>query len=415
MVTPALSVALPQPPISAEAALDAIGQFVQPENDAELLRGAHADLEQLYAIEQYIGGTEEWPALIGAVLPRLLVLTGAEAIAIVTYDAQTSEVSSLKRGGPVRRRPIERSQAQAAIARVLNAARVPALEPGEVEPLDEVAPLPSAAVYAAPFSDANGQRGALHAIMVGQTAEEVLVRRLALASQQLGRAALLRRERSTARRAQELTLLGRSVSALLHELRTPLSAVANYVDVMAAEDSSELRHAYAERAGRALDHMEQMAHELLAFARGQREVSVRSVQLQSFSEEVRELLAPELERSGTRLEIKLEYAGAARFDAAKLRRVLWDLARNAAQSGAKQFSWTIERAGEYLIFECLDDGSGLSSTSRPRPLDWVAGSDPAAGGLGLAIAKTIVDAHCGRLHMSTGASQGTLFRIELPI
>jgi signal transduction histidine kinase len=415
MVTPALSVAPQQPSLSAEAALDAIDQFGQPQNDAEQLRGAHADLEQLYAIEQHIAGTEEWPALIGAVLPRLLTLTGAEAVAIVTCDAHTAEVSSLKRGGPVRRRALERSQALAAIARVMSAARVPELEPGEVEPLDEVAPLPSAAVYAAPFSDANAQRGALHAIMVGQTADEALLRRLTLASQQLGRAALLRRERSSARRAQDLTLLGRSVSAILHELRTPLSAVAGYVDDMASEDSSELRRQYADRAGRALDHMEQMAHELLAFARGQREVTVRSVQLQSFSDEVRELLAPELERSGTHLEIKLEYAGIARFDAPKLRRVLWDLGRNAAQAGAKQFSWTIERAGEYLIFECLDDGSGVPSMSRPRPLDWITGSDQAESGLGLAITKTIVDAHCGRLHMSTGASQGTLFRIELPI
>jgi signal transduction histidine kinase len=273
-------------------------------------------------------------------------------------------------------------------------------------------------VYSASLLDGSGPIGVLQLVdtLDRSDGEEAVLRRLGLTASQLGRAIMLRREQAAALRDDRLALLGHSVGAVLHDLRSPLMAVAGYVDVMAGEDSSQLRREYADRAGRALEHMERMAQEMLAFARGQREVWVRDVNLTRFIDEVREMLLPEAARFGVTLLVDADYTGPARFDETKLKRVLWNLARNACQAGAKQFVWKIERAGEYLVFVCSDTGPGIPKAMDGRLFESFATHGKTEGtGLGLAMAKKIIDAHCGRIQVSSDAGHGANFRIELPI
>jgi signal transduction histidine kinase len=142
---------------------------------------------------------------------------------------------------------------------------------------------------------------------------------------------------------------------------------------------------------------------------------VSSVALDRFVEETKELLEPELARFGAVLDVKLDYAGNARFDAGKIRRALWNLARNAAQSGAKKIVWQFARTGEYLVLECCDARPGVPSDLTARLLDALAGQSAwNEAGMGLAIAKKIVDAHCGHIQVKSDTGHGTVFRIELP-
>jgi len=161
--------------------------------------------------------------------------------------------------------------------------------------------------------------------------------------------------------------------------------------------------------------VERMVQEVLAFARGQREVMADRLPLSRFVEEMRELLEPELSRFGASLEIEGDCAGTARFDANKIKRVLWNLARNAGQAGAKKFTWKLAREGEYLVFECADTGPGIPEELSRRLFEPFASFGKSHGtGLGLSMAKKIIDAHCGRIHVKSEPGRGTVFRIELP-
>jgi two-component system sensor histidine kinase FlrB len=242
-----------------------------------------------------------------------------------------------------------------------------------------------------------------------------VLRRVSLVAAQLGRAILLRHEQELLMRSERMAVLGQAMGAMLHDLRTPLSAVASSVESMATAEAPEVRREHADRAGRSLEHVERMVQEVLAFARGQREVVADRLTLASFVEETRELLELELSRFGATLEIQGDCAGTGRFDAGKIKRVLWNLARNAGQAGAKKFTWKLERAGEYLVFECADTGPGIPQEMNGRLFEpFASHGKPKGTGLGLSMAKKIVDAHCGRIHVKSDLGRGTVFRIELP-
>jgi signal transduction histidine kinase len=273
--------------------------------------------------------------------------------------------------------------------------------------------------YTAPICDGRSQLGILQLVNPGERDDEDgVLRKLGLVAAQLGRAVVLRREHEAAERAERLALLGNALSAILHDMRTPLSALSACFESLVREDAREVRGEQAARGSRALAQLECMVLEVLSFARGQREVQIRSVQLPRFVAEVREMLQPEVESFSAKLEIQSDYDGPARFDENKLKRLLWDLARNACEAGADKFVWRIARAGEQLVFECTDGGPGVSGARVIDGQTFEAFSShgkSAAAGLGLAMAKKIVDAHCGRIEVNQNPQNGTAFRIEIPI
>jgi signal transduction histidine kinase len=383
------------------------------------LRRANAELELLYAVEQQIASAHALPALLAAVLERVQVLLRFEMAAALIVHESGAELCAVHRGGPLAVRALDAKEAQRLLCRARIAIQRTRDAGGAVA--DVLVDPPDGIVNetcSVPLSDGSTQIGILQLINALDRADDqsTALRRLGLTAAQIGRAIVLRREREAVERAERLGLLGHSVGAMLHDMRTPLMAVAGCVDLMATEESPELRADSAARAGRALDHMERMAREVLAFARGQREVLLRKVQLPRFVEEVREMLAPEVARSSAALEVQLEYTGSARFDETKLKRVLWNLASNACQAGADKFVWRIARSGEYLVFECIDSGPGIPKAVQGRLFESFATHGTAEGtGLGLAMTKKIIDAHCGRIQMNSALGHGTVFRIEIPI
>jgi signal transduction histidine kinase len=392
--------------------------------DSELLRRAKAELELLYAVEQQIASAHSLGELVGRVLAQLVSTAssggGFEAAALLYVDGEDAQVLALVRDRAIEQRAVPHAIARRWLGRSHGAfGRMvspddTAKKQGLFFSLTFNAPLK---VIEVPISGGDAHAGMLQ--LVGAEAfsdsEAVLQRRVGLVAAQLGRAVMLRREHDLLMRSERMALLGQSASAVLHDLRTPLAAVASCVEVMATAQEPELRRDYAERAVRSLDHIERMVQEVLAFARGQRQIAVDRVSLARFVEETRELLEPELSRFGATLEIHGDCEGSARFDPNKIKRVLWNLARNAGQAGAKKFVWKLDRAGEYLVFECSDTGPGIPQEMDGKLFEpFTTFGKPTGSGLGLSMAKAIIDAHCGRIQVKSEAESGAAFRIELP-
>jgi signal transduction histidine kinase len=392
------------------------------------LRVANAELEVLYAVEQHIASADDVSGLIASVLERVVQLSQAEAAAVLLSRESGAQVFSRMRGQSLPIREIDPRETQ----RRLTAARFPVrrtaagssearvTQPPESELLISVPDLKGASSFTAPLSDGRAQIGLLQVIHAGSRPEgqdETMLAQLALVASQLGRGIVLHRDRDAGERAQRLAILGSSVGGILHDMRTPLTAVGGYIELMATEDSPVVRKEYALKVERALEHMESMTQEVLAFAKGQREVLIRKVYLDKFIADVRDMLVSELSRFGVNLEVVANYDGLARFDENKLKRVLWNLARNAGEAMGQggTFRWTISRTDDEVIFECADTGPGIPKAMEGRMFESFATHGKASGtGLGLAMAKKIVDAHCGRISVSSAAGQGATFRIEIP-
>lgn len=383
------------------------------------LRLANAELALLYELERRISDAHELESLLAGILQHACEVLRVEAAAVLRFDGGVTLITHPANSTEVPLSPSDGDALRAKLAQT----RVPvhglAGQSGGPELIVPKAVAVAREMFSAPLFEGSGPIGMLQLVnrLDETTGQDWTLRMVSLLAGQIGRAIALRRERDASDRAERLALLGHSVGAWLHDMRTPLTAVGGYADLMAAEDDGSVRLEYVGRIERALGHMETMAQEVLAFARGQREILVAKVYVSQFVEAVREMLLIETQRAGVQLVVEMSYDGVARFDESKIKRVLFNLARNACQAMPRggTFTWRIKHAEERLVFECADNGPGIPREMAGKLFESFASHGKVGGtGLGLAMAKKIVEAHCGRIECHSIPGEGATFRIELP-
>jgi signal transduction histidine kinase len=225
-----------------------------------------------------------------------------------------------------------------------------------------------------------------------------------------------RRERE---RSARLAAVGRTLSNVLHDIRTPMTIISGYAQLMPGTEDAAERARFAESIVRQFDHVQAMIGELLAFVRGESQLLAHKVFVGPFFHETVDVLRRELAAQGVQVKLELREQGAARFDTAKVTRLVHNLARNAADAlgprGGGTFAITVERDGGELLLRFEDNGPGIPEAVRQQLFEsFVTEGKPGGTGLGLAIVKKVVDEHRGTLAVETGA-WGTCFTIRLPI
>jgi len=224
-------------------------------------------------------------------------------------------------------------------------------------------------------------------------------------------------------REERLTTIGRLLSAVIHDLKTPLTVISGYVQLMQTAEAKKKRAEYAEAALKQFDHISAMQREVLEFARGERNVLVRKVYLQKFFDEVRSAVEPMLKRENVDLVIDLQDKGTARFDEGKILRVVHNLARNAVEAMASQgggrFSIRVSRLKkgedeETLVLTFTDTGPGIPKEIEHRLFrSFVTANKKGGTGLGLAIVKKIAEDHGGTISVRS-TKRGATFDLRIP-
>jgi signal transduction histidine kinase len=231
----------------------------------------------------------------------------------------------------------------------------------------------------------------------------------------------LQQAREAREREERLTTIGRLLSGVIHDLKTPLTVISGYVQLMQQAESHDQRDEYAELILRQFDHISTMQREVLEFARGEKTILVRKVYLQKFFQEIKAALGPQLAKYKVDLVVDVQDKGTARFDEGKITRVVHNLARNAAEAmGEKGGKFTIKVARQKdseqntLVMSFTDNGPGIPKEIENRVFQSFVTSGKKGGtGLGLAIVKKIVEEHGGTISVSS-TSRGATFKVRLP-
>ena len=222
------------------------------------------------------------------------------------------------------------------------------------------------------------------------------------------------------------TTVGEMASGLAHELNQPLGAVANYVEgcLVALERSEppigEIRDALGKALGATL-----RAGEIIRRIR--RFVTRHPAEAELFApnrvvEEVEALLLEEMARLGLALKIDLAPGlPLVSGDPVQIQQVLVNLVRNAGEalSISQPLSPTVvmetrpaDSGGvEFLV---TDNGEGISPDRVGQVFDPFFSTRAEGMGMGLAISRTIVEAHQGRLLVESVPGTRTTFRFNLP-
>ena len=231
----------------------------------------------------------------------------------------------------------------------------------------------------------------------------------------------LQQAREAREREERLTTIGRLLSGVIHDLKTPLTVISGYVQLMQQAESRDQRDEYAELILRQFDHISTMQREVLEFARGEKSILIRKVYLQKFFQDLKDALEQQLARYDVELVVDVQDKGVARFDEGKITRVVHNLARNAAEAmGERGGKFTIrvardkDAADNALLMTFIDNGPGIPKDIEHRLFQSFVTSGKKGGtGLGLAIVKKIVEEHGGSISVHS-TSKGATFKVRLP-
>lgn len=213
---------------------------------------------------------------------------------------------------------------------------------------------------------------------------------------------------------QRLATVGQLAGEVAHELNTPLANILCYaqmeLDRAADADSRRALEIVTEQARRAGE----IVRDMLTVARAPA-VQSQAVELSALCGSFVRLLAPLARRQSA--EVALRSAGEAWVwaDPSRLEQILFNLATNALQAGARHITLGLE-AGTTPALSLIDDGPGVDPGVRQRMFEPFVTTKPAGQGtgLGLAICRRLAEEMNGALTLRASAPGHTEFRLELP-
>jgi len=226
-------------------------------------------------------------------------------------------------------------------------------------------------------------------------------------------------------RVTRIATLGELTASLAHEINQPLAAVVTngsaslrWLDA-SPPNLDEAREAMArtiDEANRASQVIEKTRTLLQKSSPEMQRLDVNGV-----IREVLVLSGNELLRSGVTVYSELAAdAPAVRGDRVQLQQVLLNLIMNAVEA----MSTVVDRPrtlmirsakeGEGVVIQVQDSGTGLNVEDLERIFEPFFTTKPQGIGMGLSIARSIVEAHGGRLWVTPGPSHGTVFQFTLP-
>lgn len=240
---------------------------------------------------------------------------------------------------------------------------------------------------------------------------------LVLIAGQAAKAISLARTRSARSKQERLASIGRMLASILHDLKTPMTIISGYAQLMAQIDDGRQREAYVEQILRQFDLMKGMTQEVLLFARGENELLARRIFVGKFMEELYTQLTHALAGRNITLTVDPQYRDAAFFDEQKMLRVMHNLSRNAAEAmaGGGTLQIRTRAENEQLVFEVEDSGGGIPAELEGRLFGLFASAKQGGTGLGLAIVKKMVEEHGGNITYRSRPGEGTCFTIRLPL
>jgi PAS domain S-box-containing protein len=214
------------------------------------------------------------------------------------------------------------------------------------------------------------------------------------------------------------------LAAVSHELGNPLQAIIMAEKMMVASVHDDSARYYGDAIRRSAERMERLIHDLLEVHRVQaRQLTLerRPCAVEPLVREACEGLMPLAEAKPLRLDIELGDTPLPRIlaDAGRVVQVISNIVGNAVKftPGGGRVWVRGAATDDEVRLEVFDTGPGIPAEQRPFVFDrfWQARRTGRVGiGLGLAIAKGIVEAHGGRIGVESEEGKGSRFHFSFP-
>jgi signal transduction histidine kinase len=227
-------------------------------------------------------------------------------------------------------------------------------------------------------------------------------------------------------RSERLSAIGNMAASIMNDFKSPLTDIRGFAQLLANPDMNlDRRKWLSDMILEDVDHYLGMAQELLDYSKGDIGLNLRVMQLGTWLDKLTDHMTENLAEADIRFTMNVNFARDVIMDEARVRRAVLNLLTNAASAMPRGGELTIvtdETDGLWRL-SVTDTGPGIPADLRSsvfEPFGTLGrGSET---GLGLAIAKEVVEGHGGSLTFETRTSgevedqePGTTFQIGIPV
>jgi signal transduction histidine kinase/ActR/RegA family two-component response regulator len=217
------------------------------------------------------------------------------------------------------------------------------------------------------------------------------------------------------------------LATLSHELRTPMTSIMGWAQMLAdGMLDAETARTAIEAIGKSAKVQAQLIDDLLDVSRitaGKMRIEHQPVELAAVIAAAIETVRPAAETKGVSVSSQVEGSVCVSGDAHRLQQVVWNLLTNAVKftdPGGEVFV-TARTDGRDVLIEVRDTGQGIEPEFMPHLFERFRQADSSSTrshmglGLGLAIVRHLVELHGGTIAAeSRGVGKGATFRVRIP-
>jgi len=216
--------------------------------------------------------------------------------------------------------------------------------------------------------------------------------------------------------AERLASIGNMMSAIVHDIRTPMNNINGFVDLMQEENEMATREEYAEIVMTQIKTLTNMTTDILDFAKGKTNILPIKYPVNKIIDRFNKVFEHDVTSRGYQFETACNTQSMIYVDPEKIHRVFMNIMKNALEAMDKggKFSLTADQENGEVVFKLSDTGQGIPAEIKDRLFDSFVTSGKEGGtGLGLAIVKELVDQHKGKIEVDSVPKKGTTFKIYL--
>ena len=217
-----------------------------------------------------------------------------------------------------------------------------------------------------------------------------------------------------------LQQVGAMAGAIIHDFNTPLTAIRCACDLLETRAHDEMHRRMAEVIKQSVERMLAMVQELLDYTLGgNAPLRIEQVPISRLLAGLDEQVFDDLPRHGIQVERAIDYHGDVAVDLGRFERVLLNIIKNAGEAMGKhggRLRLAVYPSGEWLVFSrSQDTGKGMPPEVAAKIFEpFFTHAKPKGTGLGMSMAKSVVDAHRGTIRVESQPGHGTKFEVKIP-
>ncbi len=210
---------------------------------------------------------------------------------------------------------------------------------------------------------------------------------------------------------RQLKMLGEMSAVLGHEIRNPLASLKGHAQLLVEKLAGQSARSGAERVVTEALRLEEITGHVLDFARSG-SLDLAPADPAALARSAAEAVDPDRIRVSAAQELP-----AWVLDGPRMEQVLVNLLRNALQASPAQASVELDllAKGSQLVFSIRDRGEGIAPGQEKRIFEPFFTGRVRGTGLGLALAKRIVEEHGGSIDARNHDDGGAVFQVTLPV